>query len=522
MVKLTIDTIQTEVSEGTSVLQAAALLGIEIPALCYSEGHHRHPSCMVCMVKDTARGTFFPSCSMPVAEGMVITASSEEVFSLRRDSLELLLSDHVGDCEAPCTHTCPAGMNIPLMNRLIAAGRFAEALTVVKQEIALPGILGYICPAPCEKACRRRTADGTVSICLLKRFAALYGEDRPETPSPLPAANGKKVAIIGTGPAGLSAAYYLLESGHACTLFDQNELAGGALRYAVSSDTLPPAFLDAEIDEIRRMGAVFVMSTAVTPDFFNTRILSVFDAVILATGKAGDLMTMEFGLNSAPGETSAGRKPLISCRPDVFVCAGPARETQMAVRASARGKAAALLAGQYLGTMKAEGKHPFNSAFGKLSATEIPEYLKESNPAPPVEPEGGFIAGYTKESAMLEASRCMHCDCRKPVSCKLRIYAGLYGADRRRQLGPERKPLTKSFHHEMVVYEPEKCIRCGLCVEISSREERLGFTYVGRGFDVRIGVPFSETLSEALLSTAEACASACPTGALALKTREER
>jgi len=148
MLKITIDNQTTEVEPGTTVFQAAALLGIEIPAMCYLEGHSCHPSCMVCMVKDADRGNFFTSCAMPVADGMNIIATSDEVSDIRREALELLLSDHVGDCEAPCTLTCPAGMDIPLMNRLIANGEFEKSLEIVREEIALPLNLDYFCHAP--------------------------------------------------------------------------------------------------------------------------------------------------------------------------------------------------------------------------------------------------------------------------------------------------------------------------------------------------------------------------------------
>jgi hypothetical protein len=226
MLKITIDTITTEVEPGTTVMQAAASLGIDIPAMCYLEGHSCHPSCMVCMVKDADRGNFFTSCAMPAIDGMNIIATSEEVSDMRREALELLLSDHVGDCEAPCTLSCPAGMDIPLMNRLIANGEFDKSLEIVREEIALPLILGYICPAPCEKACRRKPIDGAVSICLLKRFTAQDTERRNQLLKPDITKTGKKIAIIGTGPAGLSAAFYLLRAGHDCTLFDKtNRLA---------------------------------------------------------------------------------------------------------------------------------------------------------------------------------------------------------------------------------------------------------------------------------------------------------
>ena len=116
-------------------MEAAASLGIEIPSMCYLPGHSNHPTCMVCLVKDEDTGKFFPSCAMPVLEGMIINTGSPDVIEARKEALELLLSDHVGDCEAPCRRSCPAFMDIPLMNRLIAAGDFKSALKVVREEI---------------------------------------------------------------------------------------------------------------------------------------------------------------------------------------------------------------------------------------------------------------------------------------------------------------------------------------------------------------------------------------------------
>src|SRR5512145_2060143 len=177
MVRLKIDQKEIMVAEGTTVLEAARQAGITIPSMCHVKGYGNHPSCMVCMVKDNKNGSLIPSCSLRATEGMDISSDDPEVLKARKQSLELLFSDHVGDCEAPCSLACPAGMNIPLMNRLIAEGRFTEALRVVKEDIALPYILGYICPAPCEKACRRKQIDTAVSVCLIKRSAAQYGSD---------------------------------------------------------------------------------------------------------------------------------------------------------------------------------------------------------------------------------------------------------------------------------------------------------------------------------------------------------
>ncbi len=521
MIKLTIDNTAVEVEEGTTVLQAAAALGIAIPAMCYLEGYTCHPSCMVCMVKDADRGNFFSSCAMPVTEGMNIIATSDEVSNIRREALELLLSDHVGDCEAPCKLTCPAGMDIPLMNRLIANGEFEKSLQVVREEIALPLILGYICPAPCEKACRRKPIDGAVSICLLKRFTAFDAARRNTNLLPDVVKTGKKIAIIGTGPAGLSTAFYLLRAGHECTLFDKNELAGGAMRYSIPEEKLPREMLDAEIEGIRQIGAVFELNYPITAEIFENNIIPKFDAIILATGNREFQPVEDFGLTES-GHEFANKKTSLTARPGVFACGNMIRESEMAVKASAQGRIAAQEVGIYLGTHSPVKKIHFNSSFGHLSKPEQQEYLKESVPGKPVEPEGGFIAGFNKEQAIAEAKRCMHCDCRKPSSCKLRIFADEYGVNRKRHLGPERKTLTKSVHHNLIVYEPEKCIRCGLCVEISAKEESLGLTYISRGFDVRISVPFSETIAEALKKTAAACVNACPTGAMAFKNMEER
>ncbi len=522
MIKLTIDNIEVEVPENTTVLQAAALLGIEIPMMCYLEGHSCHPSCMVCMVKDAVRGNFFTSCAMPATEGMNIIATSDEVSEIRREALELLLSDHVGDCEAPCTLTCPAGMDIPLMNRLIANGEFEKSLEIVREEIALPLILGYICPAPCEKACRRKPIDGAVSICLLKRFTAQDTERRNQHLKPEINKTGKKIAVIGTGPAGLSAAFYLLQAGHDCTLFDKNEQAGGAMRYSIDEEKLPREMLDAEIDSIRSMGAVFLMNHPITPDYFENSIIPKFDAVILATGNRNNQPVEDFGLNGKSEHEIADKKTFKTAHPGVFACGNMLREYEMAVRASSQGRNAAKEVGIYLQTALPKKIIHFNSSFGHLTKPEHQEYLKESYQGFPVEPEAGFIAGFNKEQAIAEAKRCLHCDCRKPASCKLRIYSDQYGANRKKHLGPERKGLTKSIHHDLIIYEPEKCIRCGLCVEISGKEESLGLTYIGRGFDVRISVPFNETIAEAIKKTAAACVNACPTGALAFKVQEER
>ena len=526
--KIEIDHIPVDAIEGSTVMEAAASVGIVIPSMCYQPGYKNNSSCMVCMVRDDDTGMFFPSCAMPVAEGMKIITQSPDVREMRKQSLELLLSDHLGDCEAPCRLSCPAFMNIPLMNRLIANGDFSKALNVVRKEIAIPLILGYICPAPCEKACHRGSLDSPVSICLLKRITAqissFHHSHESEEPEERPVKTGKKVAIIGSGPAGLSAAFYLLRSGHDCTIFDKNDQPGGAMRYMIPDHELPKVALDHETGLLSQMGGDFRMNSLVTKETFENEIIRDFDAVILATGNQ-KVQPLEIFLGDHPDpENFIDHKKLITSRPGVFVCGNIIREQKMAVRSSAQGRMAANEVDLYLETRSTgEKRIKFHSIIGRLHQEELNECLRESIPDARQEPACGFLSGFTRDEAIHEAKRCLHCDCRKPLSCKLRIYAEEYGAERRRFSGPDRKLLIKSLQHEFVVYEPEKCIKCGLCIEITKKEETaLGLTFIGRGFDVRVSVPFNQSIKEALESTASECVRTCPTGALALKVQEER
>ena len=121
-IKLRIDTMEISVEEGTSVYDAAQQHHIEIPNMCYLRSYSNHPSCMICVVKDKNTGELFPSCGIPAQEGMDILTRDEDIVNARRDTLELLLSDHVGECEARCRIACPAFMDIPRMNRPIFAG----------------------------------------------------------------------------------------------------------------------------------------------------------------------------------------------------------------------------------------------------------------------------------------------------------------------------------------------------------------------------------------------------------------
>ena len=514
MITLKINNKQINVEEGTSVMKAAQKMGIDIPNMCWHDELEHFTSCMLCLVKDQSNGKLFPSCSVKASEGLEIVTDDYEIEEARKTALELLLSEHVGDCEAPCQIGCPAHMNIPLMNRLIAAGKFDEALEVVKRDIALPAVLGRICPAPCEGACHRKTVDEPVSICLLKRFVG----DAGTTPEIILAEKtGSKVAVVGAGPAGLAAAYYLQLRGVQVTLFDKSEKAGGLLRTEIDVEKLPPEVLDKEIDAILNTGVDFQGGKEINTEVFDN-LKKDFGAIVLATGALKEDSEM-FGLKATPKGILADRNSYQTSEKNVFAIGNALRSSRLAVRSVGQGKEVAFSVLQYLKGQKPKGEpRMFNSRFGKLVNNEFSEYIKESNEAKRTYPENGGYSGFSKEEAIAEAKRCLHCDCRAIDDCKLRTYADRYMVDQKRFKTSERRNITKIMNHGSVVYEPQKCIKCGICVRLTEKyTEKFGFTYIGRGFDVEIGVPFNEELEKGLTATAEKVAKSCPTGAISLK-----
>ena len=190
----------------------------------------------------------------------------------------------------------------------------------------------------------------------------------------------------------------------------------------------------------------------------------------------------------------------------------------MAIRSLGQGKDAAYSIMQYLcGEALTGKKKKFNSKFGKLIQDEFPEYLKEATEFQRFNPKKGLAEGFTLREMVNEASRCMHCDCRKIDNCKLRDFADDYQARQKRFDYSQRKPIKKFIQEDVVVYEPGKCIKCGICVRLTaSYQEELGLTFIGRGFEVEVGVPFNEELKNGLTKTAGIVAEACPTGALSL------
>jgi hypothetical protein len=510
MINLKINNTIIEVEEGITLLDAAAKLSIGIPTMCHNGDLEHFTSCMVCLVKDHKTGKLLPSCTAKALEGMEIITMDEEIREARKVALELLMSEHAGDCEAPCRVSCPAFMDIPLMNRLIAAGKTLEALQVVMNDIALPGVLGRICPAPCEGACKRKPIDDAVSICLLKRFTADETPEYPNSGTKHP--TGHKVAIIGAGPAGLSAGYYLQIKGIQAEIFDGNPLPGGALQYSIPE--LNKEILKKETDFIFGQGVKFHPNSIIDKIGFE-KLRSEYDAVVVATGDFNKAMD-DWGLENNGKQVIVGKGSYLTNLDKVFAIGNVNRPVRLAIRSAAQGKEVALAIFQLLTGEKVTGEERrFNSTLGRLVSDEFDEYLKEGTHDARQSPEGFPGEGYETLMARKEAARCLHCDCRKPDNCKLRTFAQEYGVSKKRFAYTERKPVKKYFQHDVIIYEPGKCIKCGICVRITAKhQERFGFTFIGRGFDVEIGIPFNQELEAALEKTANMVAEACPTGAL--------
>ena len=267
---------------GQTILEVARANGIEIPTLCRENRITKTTSCFVCVVRDVKTGKFMPSCASMPAPGQEIEASSPAVLEMRRTALNLLLSEHAGDCEAPCTLACPAHASVEEYVRAGRKGDFLESLKIIKKRIPLPMSIGRVCPRFCEKDCRRNVYGKPVSINDFKRLAAdLFYDSYLEETAP---ERGISVAVVGAGPAGLSAAYYLRMEGVAVTVFEAMPQPGGMLRYGIPEYRLPKAILDREIAHYRKLGVNFEFNRRLGDNLSLDELKSKFDAVVVACG----------------------------------------------------------------------------------------------------------------------------------------------------------------------------------------------------------------------------------------------
>lgn len=530
---ITIDQHRIDAQQGESILSAARRLGIDIPTLCFLEKCGPLNTCQVCLVK--VNGKLVPSCGTRVEPDMVIESETEEVHEARRTALELLFSDHVGDCLSPCHRLCPLHLNIPVMIRQIEGGRLQEASQTIRQALPLPGTLGRLCHHPCEQGCRRGQWDDPAAIREMERHVAEWdlgfnaataatdplpaadetnGEHRPTPwlPSCKPA-TGRSVVVVGAGPVGLSAAWHLARQGHSVTVVDRNEKAGGSLR-EVPETQLPADLLDREIEQLHRLGIQFHLRAELGHGLTCEGLLRGFDMVLLAIGglQAGEgaslgVPIVNTGLQADP---NTGATPMAR----IFAVGAAVKPVKQLIRAMAEGRAVAECVDLALREdAPRRPEKPFSSVMGRLSPGELKQFLQSDSRMPRVSP-CDMCAGLSNHEATSEASRCLHCDCRSSGACALQHWANVYSANANR-FRAERRPFEQERQPAGILFEPGKCILCGICVALCEQaQEDLGLTFVGRGFDVRISAPFNEPVAAGLKKVAAECVEHCPTGAL--------
>jgi ferredoxin len=512
---ITIDGRPVEVQPGESVLAAARKLAIDIPTLCFLEKCGPLNSCQVCLVK--TNGKLVPSCGTKATPGMVIESETEEVHEARRTVLELLFSDHVGDCLSPCHRLCPLGLNIPVMLRHIREERVDEAAVVVRQALPLAGILGRLCHHPCEQGCRRGNWDDPAAIRDMEKFATdtelkSSGRFVPSCKSP----TGKSVVIIGAGPTGLAASFSLLREGHKVTVVDRNAQAGGSLR-GLSVDQLPWHVLAAELDLLQRMGLEFKHGVTLGCEVRLEGLARGFDAIVVTTGEPSCDELGAWGLLSAGHFVRVDPNTCQTSVEKVFAAGSVVRPQKQLVKAMAEGRAVAECVNGFLsGRPVHRPEKSFSSVMGRLDPAELRQFLRAANATASVSP-CDRCAGHNRQEAATEASRCLHCDCRSSGNCVLQHYAQSYGADANR-FRAERRKFEQQEQPGGIVFEPGKCILCGICVKLAElAAEPLGLTFVGRGFDVRVSAPFNREIEAGLQTVAAECVEHCPTGALVFR-----
>ncbi len=273
------------IERGDTILTAARRAGIRIPTLCESGYTHPSGSCGMCVVEAKGTPKLLRACATQARDEMAITTVSPRVDRARREVLTLLSNEHRGDCVAPCVLACPGETDCQGYVSLIASGKTEEAVRLVREKLPLPASIGRVCPHPCETACRRALVEEPIRIAHLKRYMA---DTVAKTPAdgalflPVGAKNGKRVAVIGAGPAGLTATYFLTRKGYDVTIYEAMDEAGGMMRYGIPAFRLPRAVLGREVEQILRDAEIHYGVHVDAAKFL--KLKRDYDAVFVAIG----------------------------------------------------------------------------------------------------------------------------------------------------------------------------------------------------------------------------------------------
>ncbi|MGL6260762.1 formate dehydrogenase subunit alpha [Vibrio sp. WXL210] len=284
MIQIVIDGKYRVVEDGLTLLEAARVCGVDIPSLCGLNKSNEKVPCDLCVV-EVESGGVKRSCELNVYDGLSVVTHSDYLREHRRKALNRIMTDHYADCEAPCKTACPAGVDIQSYLYHIAQNDHQKAIEVIKRTLPMPLSIGRVCPAFCETECRRGVVDDSIAIRQLKRHAADADLDAQEAYVPAKKAEkGKRVAVVGGGPGGLTAGYYLSNEGYEVTVFESMPKAGGWLRYGIPEYRLPKSILDKEIELMCRNGMTIECDKKLGEDFTLSSLSDEFDAVCLAVG----------------------------------------------------------------------------------------------------------------------------------------------------------------------------------------------------------------------------------------------
>ncbi len=287
-VKITINGQEIITENNKTILEVVREHNIDdIPHLCYDPKLPPYGSCYLCVVEVEGLNKLVPSCCNPVSNGMVIHTNNERIRDSRKMALEFLLSNHYADCIGPCKNTCPAGVDIQGYIGLMSMGKYREAVRLIKKNNPLPLVCGRVCVRECELSCRRNKVDEPLGIDYLKRYASDIDMEDPWIPE-VPEKNGKKVAVVGGGPSGLTCAYYLILKGYDVTIFEKHERPGGMLLWGIPEYRLPKDILAREIKWITDLGITVKTGTSICKDFtIDSLFKDGFNAIYLALGAQG-------------------------------------------------------------------------------------------------------------------------------------------------------------------------------------------------------------------------------------------
>ena len=277
---------------GQTILEVCRDNGVEVPTLCYEPKLPGFGACRMCVVDVEGEDQPPISCSRDAEPDMVVRTQTPRLREIRKTNLELIFSDHNAYCLPPCQNKCPSHIDIPGFLKANTEGDFRESARIFKRTIPYPSVLGRVCPAPCEEHCRRDEVEEAIAIRDSHRYAGdqVLKAQADGIKAPVPfeqgTATGKRVAVIGSGPAGMSAAYYLAISGHEVTVFERDPDPGGMLRYGIPQYRLPKVeILEAEYQGAWDLGVKLVTNAELGVDFTVDDLQNQgFDSVLVAIG----------------------------------------------------------------------------------------------------------------------------------------------------------------------------------------------------------------------------------------------